>query len=202
MDWAVFASTLVLAAVTLGLVVFTRSLAVEAKRTREANERARMEAVRPRIALGVDNLGAGIGFVTISNLGAGPAVNVRGELRYEPLGEKRHIAFHTMPVGDKHQYLAPRDARGSMMRMDELSDVAPTVRLDGTMADVRGNELAFQTSIDLAAVWEITKESNRRLPPDHPKKAADELEKIRRTLEKIERLGDRAYYRLWPPEFG
>jgi len=199
MDWAVFASTLVLAAVTLGLVRFTRKLAHEARLTREENERARLAAVAPRIVLGVDNLGAGIGFVTVSNLGARPAINIRREMRFEPLGERRDIAFHSMPVGDKHQYLTPRNQGGELMRMDDLSDVAPTVVLSGTMADALGNDHHFDTSIELRAVWDITKESHRRLPPDHAKQVADELEKIRRTLETIGRLGDRAYNRFWPP---
>jgi hypothetical protein len=204
MDWAVFASTLVLALVTLGLVVFTRRLVREAvatrdemERTRADGSRARLEAVRPRIALGVDNLGAGIGFVTVTNIGGGAATDLLGRLDLGALGQ-RQIAFHVMEVGEKHQYMPKSPATGEFVRMDEFTADTPIVSLRGAMMDTLGNNVQVDEEINLAEVWEITKASNRRLPPDYEKKAVDEIERIRKTLEQLHRTGQSAYYRAWP----
>ena len=206
MDWAVFASTLVLALVTLGLVIFTRRLAGEAVETRnemklarEESELARLLAIRPRVVLDVKNFGAGIGFVTVGNIGGGPALELRGTLDFGGDVGAREIAFHTLWVGEKHEFMPMLPDTGAFVRLDELTAGSARVSLVGLMSDSLGNEIAIDESIDLADVWEITKVSNRHLPPDHAKKTVDELEKIRKTLEQLQRTGQNAYYRAWPP---
>ena len=170
MDWAVFASTLVLAAVTVGLVWFTRRLALEALRTRDEmrlarreSEVGRLQSVRPRLALGVDNLGAGIGFISLSNVGQGAAIDVRATLTFEGLGEARPVSFHLIPVGGsrEQQFMTPRNAGNELMRMDELTAVCPRVALVGSMLDALGNHHEIDEAIDVAN----RVERHRRLAP-------------------------------------
>lgn len=206
MDWAVFGSTLVLAAVTVALVWFTRRLAIEALHTRDEmklaraeSEASRLQSVRPRLALGVDNLGAGLGFISISNVGQGGAIDVRATLTFEGLAESRRISFHLIPVGGsrEQQFMTPRNADGELMRMDDLCARCECVSLVGSMADALGRRHEIDETIEIAAVWKDTVESSRRLPPDYERENHAEIEKIRRALEQLAHTARDEHRRLW-----
>lgn len=189
-------TTLVVANVALVLV--TLFYAIPTWRTVAEMRRTRLLSIRPRVALDVKNLGAGLGLITVGNIGQGPATDVHAVLTFEGFGERRKVAFHTLSPGEMHQFIAPRNAGNEIMRMDELTSVTELVSLKGTMRDGLGHEHPIDERIDLAEVWEITKSSNRRLEPDHAKEIADNLKAIRDELRKLERLAQQTYYRVWP----
>jgi hypothetical protein len=87
------------------------------------------------------------------------------------------------------------------MRMDELTAVCPRVTLVGSMVDALGNRHEIQETIDIATVWGHTVNSHRRLPPDYVKQSKDELEKMRKAIERIAQTTVNDYWRRWaPPE--
>lgn len=192
-------TTLVVANVALVLV--TLSYAVPTWRMVREMRHTRLLSILPRVALDVKNLGAGLGLITVGNIGQGPATDVQAVLTFEGLGETREVAFHTLSPGETHQFIAPRNERKEIMRMDELTAVAEHVSLKGAMRDGLGNEHPIGERISLAEVWEITKSSHRRLEPDHAKETADHLKAIRDELRKLERLANQTYYRVWPPQW-
>jgi hypothetical protein len=196
MDWAVFTSTLVLAAATFALVWFTRRLVKEATAARDQSEKARLLGVRPRLALSFDVVSADIGFVTVTNVGSGPAIDVDALLNLGGL-EQRVLGFHLMEVGEKHQFMAHNDS-GAFMRLDEFTGAARQVSLAGSMRDVLDNQVDIDEEFDFAEAWERLKVSGRRQTPDETKRLADEAHKIRTTLERLQRTADRAYYAAWP----
>ena len=73
--------------------------------------------------------------------------------------------------------------------------------LVGTMEDALGNKHEINERINLWEVWEITKVSSRRLPPDYQKQTADSIREIRDELRKLGNVAQNAYYRTWPPKF-
>lgn len=74
-------------------------------------------------------------------------------------------------------------------------------RQQDSMEDALGNEHKINERIDLWNVWEITKVSHRRLPPDYEKQTADAVKDIRDEVRKLERLAQTVMYRVWPPVF-
>ena len=144
----------------------------------------------------MDGLGAGIGFVTITNAGSGPALEVDASLEFKGL-DQRVIGFHLVVVGEKHQFMA-HGKNGELLRLDELTEAAPIVTLIGKMRDVFDNEIDVDESFDLGEQWDRLKISEQRLPPDQEKRIADELEKVRTALQRIQSRADSAYDRVWP----
>ncbi len=190
-----------LVAAIVALVLVTLLYAIPAWRMAREAERTRLLSILPRVALGVKNLGAGIGFITVGNIGKGSAVNVRATLTFEGLGESREVAFHILSEDETNEYMPKFGEGGEFLRMDELTANCKHVSLIGVMEDALGNEHEINERIDLWNVWEITKTSHRHLPPDYERQTADSLKDIKDEMRKLERLAQNVYYRVWPPVF-
>ena len=185
----------------IALVLVTFALAVPTWRMVSEMRRTRLLSIQPRLALDVKILGAGLGLITVRNVGEGPAMNVQATLTFEGRGEAREVAFHCVSEDQMHSYLPPRDEGNELMRMDELTATSDRVTLRGRMQDALGHEHAIDEGIALAEAWEITKVSNRRLDPDHPQEIVNELKAIKDNLKRLDRIAERAYYSAWPPVF-
>jgi hypothetical protein len=188
-----------LIAANIALVLVTLAYAIPTWRMVNEMRRTRLLTILPRVALDVKHLGAGLGFITVSNIGKGPAIDVRATLCFEGLAESREIVFHTLSEGETHSFLTPRNANNELMRMDELTEQVERVGLAGTMHDALGNEHAIDESITIAEVWEITKLSHRRLEPDHLSEAVTEFKAMKDALKRIYGVAERAFNRVWPP---
>jgi hypothetical protein len=192
MDKALVTANIALVLVTLAYAIPTWRMVNELRRTR-------LLTILPRVALDVKHLGAGIGFITVGNIGKGPAIDVRGTLAFEGLRDSREVSFHILSEGETHSFLTPRNTSNELMRMDELTADVKRILLVGTMRDALGNEHPIEESIAIAEAWELLKLSHRRLEPDHLQKAVDEFVKIRDALKRIGNLAEQALNRAWPP---
>jgi hypothetical protein len=183
----------------VALVLVTLAYAIPTWRMVNEMRRTRLLTILPRVTLDVKHLGAGLGFITVSNVGKGPAIDVRATLTFEGLTDTREIAFHTLSEGETHSFMTPRNTANELMRMDELTTDVKRVVLIGMMQDALGNKHAIDESIPLAEAWELLKLSNRRLEPDHLQKAVDEFAKIRDALKRLGNFAEQALNRAWPP---
>jgi hypothetical protein len=186
----------------VALVLVTLAYAIPTWRMVNEMRRTRLLTILPRVTLDVKHLGAGLGFITVSNIGKGPAIDVRATLTFEGLTDTREIAFHTLSEGETHSFMTPRNSANELMRMDELTAGVERVVLIGMMQDALGNKHAIDESIPLAEAWEITKLSHRRLEPDHLGEAVREFEAMKDALKRLVGVTERAFNRMWPPTWG
>lgn len=185
----------------IALVLVTLMLAIPNWRMSNEMRRTRLLSILPRLALDVKILGAGLGLITVRNVGEGPALDVQAKLTFEGHGDGREVAFHSVSEDQTHSFMPPRNAGNELMRMDELTAVSDRVTLRGKMHDALGNEHPINESIALAETWEITKLSHRRLDPDYEKETVDELKAIKEAMRNLHRIAERAFYSAWPPVF-
>ena len=182
----------VLVAVTIYYALQTRAMAIEMRSTRLLN-------VAPRLALGIAMPAPTFGQLTVTNVGAGAALDVDVELIFNPApgvpGDTRRWLEHLVLPLERHVF----DPGADVHSMDDFIARYPTATLRGSMSDPLGGEHSVDETIDVAAAWaqKATLQQGWRQDPvekleAHAKKLVDHTAKLVTAVETVGRqLGGR-----------
>ena len=171
-------------ALTIVLVAITGYYAWRTGQMVDEMRRARGASLLPKITLSFEHLGGPVGFILITNTGAGPALDVDLTMSYEPGGPEVSWTSPCLSVGESERFLAPERTTS----MVDLANKYQRLVLRSTCKDALGDTHKTLQILDIKTYWELNVEAARLLPEDYQRKVFGELERIRRELENIGRL--------------
>jgi hypothetical protein len=169
---------------TAALVVITGYYALQTRRTVDEMRRARGANLLPSVTLSLEHPGGAHGFIVLTNPGAGPAIDVDLVMSYEPGGPQVRWSNPCLFVGQTERFLAPEQTT----LMADLISKYERIVLRATYKDALGDRHQSEQTLDIKTYWELNVAATHLLHDDYEKKAAEELEKIRREIEGIKRL--------------
>lgn len=137
--------------------------------------------------------GPDVGWLRITNAGPGPALDVDVRLTLLPSGWAIPWTSHVIAQGESHDFIPHRPGTpiSDWVRLTPLTDEFTHLALTGSYRDALGARLQVNEQIEVQAWWRATKAAHHLVPPNHIKKTADEIEKIRREFEKLVREATR-----------
>jgi hypothetical protein len=101
-----------------------------------------------------------------------------------------------MMPGEEHRFYPPFNEQGSIMDAGEVAQHYGRFILDATFRDPFGKRhVAHESMEDYPEFWEMAKASGHALQTIPEEVTAQELEKIRKVLEKLPREGERIIQR-------
>ena len=179
----------VLVLVTLYYAIQTRQMVVEMGRARGA-------AILPRIAVSMNPIGAMVGWVRLTNVGPGPALDVHATITVEPNGFEIGWHAHVVAPFESHDFIPqpPDEPEAQLGYLDRLTDRFERVRLDATYKDALGNQHETHETIEIREWWRALAAARHLATHDWPAETVTELEKIRKALDKI--AGEAAKQRM------
>lgn len=189
MEWV---SEHAIEALTAALVAVTAVYAWLTWHVVRETRQARRQSVRPYLQLYLKPEGAGVVFPTVVSTGPGTAVNVSAtiEAGHHDGKSTTTVGFlrEYMAEGDDEQLLLPSadgEDRG-VLHLDKLVDEYRSLHLRASMQDVIGREDTVVNGIDDLGTWQANWGGQRtRSKRDQSKRTADELEKLRKLVDKI-----------------
>lgn len=130
-------------------------------------EKARRQALMPKLALSFRALSANIIVPSIKNVGAGAALSVDVQLIYEPVDDaprvERRWRANVIPSGGQHDFVPDKDLRGELRPPENYR----ALRLVGSMRDALGySQGVDETFEDLPEWWELKKRERYEQPPE------------------------------------
>jgi hypothetical protein len=177
----------ILAILTLVLVAVTAYYAWQTRRTVVEMRKARASAVLPRVMITIKALGAQIGWPQITNVGVGPAIDVRARMTYLPGGPEVVWRAHVLAPGEVHQLFAPDpDSPGQVIHhLDKLVKHYSHIRLVATYRDALGEAVASDETFEIREWWQIVQDAKVRLPHDPAEETVKELTNIGKQLKSL-----------------
>jgi hypothetical protein len=173
---------------TAALVVVTIYYAWQTRQTVKELRNARGASIFPRIRATVFSPGAGNGFVHITNVGTGPALDIRATVTFQPGGPPTPWRSQLLLPGETSelQMRSTKDPDGTFRIEDVIAD-HPHLHLDARYLDALGEEHHVDERLDIREWWTTVVAAGQSVGHDWPKETRDELEKIRKELEKVTR---------------
>lgn len=182
---------------TLALVVVTGYYAWHTQRMAREMRRARGVAVLPHLVPTLKTIGGGSGFLQISNVGVGPALDVDVHLRLEPNGDSRHWKEKVVPPGASHDFVPRPDLQDGGFDLDQLTADFYFVRLTGTYADALGDRHEVDSVLPIREVWSHRKTAKELSRRDFRQEVMRRLEGLDKSLAKL--ASEIPGYFRWPP---
>jgi hypothetical protein len=172
---------------TAALVVINGVFALQMVRSVAEMKRSRELQVMPKLTPQLRPLGPAFAFLTLGNVGQGPALDVQIEVIFEGRGdvESEHRRWRTdlFAPGESHDFLTPKTAD-----LDELTSKYRRVAVKGGMKDSLGHpHKVDEASDDLEEMWQTLKASGQVMDQDYVKKIADAAKKLADAAERISR---------------
>jgi hypothetical protein len=195
-------ATFLLVVATFGLVGITAYYAFQTRSTVSEMRKARGQAVFPRLKADMAAKGAGNGWLRVTNVGPGSALDVVARLQPEPGGLEIVWRTHVIANGDGHQFLVYLPgATQPTYTLDDLTTHYTHVRLQAEYRDALGESQSVDERIEIREWWAALKAAHHLLPKDWTEEQTREIEKIRREVEKLTRatskIADRDDPRPW-----
>jgi hypothetical protein len=171
--------TLVLVGATLYYAKKTADMAVEMRIARHAQ-------VLPHVVASMTYVGPNLGWIRVTNVGVGPAIDVDVRVRLVPGDDwdKRVVAAVLAPGEHKDLVTRPTTS-GPVLRLSELSSRYQSIHVTGTCRDALGETQAINSLFDIREWWEVTQAASihwKRDPMDelvkHVGNAASSLEGV------------------------
>ncbi len=225
--------TLVLAIATARYVTQTRCLVDETKKSREEAERgskqsaednrltreemaasreetheARLQSVRPRLALSLLYRGPTMAFVQVKNVGQGPALEVDIELAFEPAEggtlprEVRRWRFPLVAPGEDHWFAPSYGEGGGLLDVHGLAAAFDRLTLTGTIRDTLGDGHRVDERIeDLPGYRDLNRRAAHIWQQEEPARTLTEKvgDPITKELRELAQTIDRSAGRLVLP---
>ena len=164
---------------TTVLVLATIYYAWQTRRTVAELREARGVAILPRVTVSAAFPGPKFMWVVLSNNGIGPALRVDMSISYEPDGTEVRWKAPLMVAGERHR-LRPPDS----LRDPSAMDANARIILRGTYQDAIGESHSIDEVFSPKEHWDALVESNTAPDRDMLKEVKDELEKIRKIMER------------------
>ena len=173
---------------TAGLVVVNMVFAWQMVRSVTEMKRSRQLQVMPKLAPDLHVLGPALAFLRLTNVGLGPALDVRVKVVFEGIegtpSDEREWRSSLFAPGEFHEFLPPQRNEGGHVSMDELTTDYRRVAVKGTAKDSLGRtHTVDEASDDLNEWWQVLKASGQRMDQDYLKRIADEITEIRKKLK-------------------
>jgi hypothetical protein len=174
---------------TLALVVVTIYYAWQTRQTVAELRRARSASVLPRITVSIRTLSAGVGWVKLSNVGPGAALDVDARMTLIPNGWEIPWRAHVVAPGEYHEFIpTPADDPNAQLGyLDRLIERFDHIHLVATYKDALGGSYTTDESIEIRDWWRGVVAAHSLVVHDPQQDQASELEKIRKVLEGIAR---------------
>lgn len=177
----------ILAILTGVLVIVTAFYAWQTRQMVAEMERARSASILPRIAVSMHVVGPMVGWVRLTNVGPGPALDVAATIALEPNGFEIGWQAHVVAPGETHDFnptpLDEPDAQlGYINRLTERFD---HVRLDATYKDALGSSHETHESIEIRNWWASLGKARHLVTHDYSAETVKELEKIGKGVNKL-----------------
>lgn len=181
MAWAVLVVSVVLVIVTAVYAFFTWLMVSELRATRTLS-------VRPRLALSIQMVGPLHGFLAVTNVGPGTALDADVTPGFEPVGEQRAWRALLLSPGDRTEIELPAFEEGkSPFEISAAASAGAEVRMTGTVRNVYGVAEAVDERISIAEWWNVVEAADQRFVEKPTREALRELKKVRETLGKLQR---------------
>ncbi len=176
---------------------------------REEAREARLQSVRPRLALSLLYRGPAMAFPQVKNVGQGPALDVDIELAFEPVEggslppETRRWRTNLIDPGEDH-WFSPAQGGGGALDIHGLAAAFARLTLTGTMRDTLGEIHEVDERFeDLPGYRDLARRARHIWQQEEPARAARALkekvgEPITKELRELSRTVDRGTGRLVP----
>ena len=176
--------------------------AVQTGRTVSEMKRARAVAVMPKLIPSIHVAGPDIGWLRITNVGPGPALAADLHLVLEPKGWDVPWTAHVISSSESHDFIPtrPGSPTSDWVHLTPMTDEFTHLRLRGTYRDALGTSMKVDERVEIQSWWRTTKTARHLVPPDHVKDISKELEKIRRTMESMDREAERIRVAIEPED--
>lgn len=183
----VFTPNEILAMLTFVLVLLNGYYAWQTRQTVSEMRRARGAAVLPKLAIKVHAVGAGVGWLRILNVGPGAAIDVSASLTLMPGGFRIDWRTHTLAPGEGRDFIPdPPDADpNELAHLDQLVARYSHVTLTANYEDALGTAHVVDQTIEIRDWWAAIKTAHEMVTHDVQAEAKDELEGIRKALDKL-----------------
>jgi hypothetical protein len=170
----------VLVLVTLYYAIQTRQMVVEM-------EKARGTTVLPRIAVSMNPIGGMVGWVRLTNVGPGPAMNIQAAITSEPNGFEISWHAHVVAPNEAHDFIPtpPGEPEAQLGYLDRLTERYDRIRLDASYSDALGKSHETHESIEIREWWGSLKSAGHLVTQDYPAETVKELAKIGTAVGKI-----------------
>ncbi|MDQ6804450.1 MAG: hypothetical protein M3065_05690 [Actinomycetota bacterium] len=150
---------------------------------REEAREARLQSVRPRLALTLLYRGPTAAFVEVKNVGQGPALDVDVELAFEPMqgssspGEVRRWRRNLIDLAEGHWFM-PSGADGGFLDIHSFAAAFTQLTLTGTMRDALGEiHQVHERFEDLPGYRDLNRRAWHIWQPDETARALEEIGK-------------------------
>lgn len=179
MDWAVLVVSVALVVATSIYAVFTWLMVSELRATRALS-------VRPRLGLSIRMVGPAAGYLGVTNVGPGTALDVDVTLRFDPVGEQRPWRALVMSPNERAEIALPTFEEGkSQFEIGAAAGAGAEVHMTGTTRNVYGEAERVEERISIAEWWNVVSEADQRFVEEPTDQALKELKKARESLWKL-----------------
>ena len=174
-----------LALVTLLLVLVTGYYAMQTRRTVSEMRKATVAQFRPHLKLSLDFMGPVSIMMKITNVGRGAALNV--DIRFwTSRNNIKQWSVSVLEAGDYERFFIPTTPGKHRKSMNYFKQNPTVLKMEGSHTDIPGENHQVEDEIDLTRfVKQVAGVSQLYREPEL-QKIAREIEKMRRTLKKIE----------------
>lgn len=177
--------TLAIVLLTAALVAITAYYAYQTRQMVVEMKAARSVQILPRLVPTIEYIAPDAGLIRFQNVGPGPALNVNVTMYLEPgHGQERRLTQAVIAPGEGHSFM-PRIEETATLSLESLMADYNLLCLAGTFDDAMGAHHQVDECFDIRESKELLYSARRIIPDNWPRTSAKELEKIRRTLEKI-----------------
>jgi hypothetical protein len=179
----------ILALLTAVLVGVTAFYAWQTKGLVDEMREARATSVLPRLAVSIQTLIAGVGWVRLANIGPGPALDVTATLTMLPDGFDISWTAHVVAPNEHRDFIPtpPDDPHAQLGYLNRLTERFSHIRLVAEYKDALGTTHHTDETIEIREWWRGVVEAHSLVVKDWDEETAKELGKINDTLKSLAR---------------
>jgi hypothetical protein len=193
--------TEILATLTAALVLVTMYYAWQTRKMVGEMEQARAATVLPRIAVSVNPISGLVGWIRLTNVGPGPALDVRATIKLEPDGFEIKWHAHVVAPNESHDSIPtpPDEPTAQLGYLERLTERFDRVTLVASYRDALGKPHETRETIEIREWWKSLIAAGHLAIHDYPAEAVDEFVKIRKSLDKLVGEAERLRRQPKPP---